>query len=74
MQIEHNPNEKRPPKWFWKAAFAVIAIFWLLHWGEEMNWPQIMLGLGTGIILMGWVMEITGGEIPKSWRSKTPRR
>ncbi|OEI83574.1 hypothetical protein GRI33_13975 [Brucella sp. BO3] len=72
-QIDHIPGEKRPPKWIWKAAFALAAVFWVLFWVEGINWPQVMLGIGTGIILMGWAMEKTGGETPASWRSKTPR-
>lgn len=74
MQIEHNPNEKRPPKWFWKAAFAFLAVFWLLFLLDGIEWPQVMLGVGTGALIAGWAMEKTGGETPASWRRKPPRR
>ncbi len=72
-QIDHIPNEKRPPKWLWKAAFAFIAAFWGLFWFDGYDWPQIMLGVGTGALIAGWAMEQTGGEVPASWRSKPPR-
>ncbi len=73
--IEHIPNDKRLPKWIWKAGFALIALLWAAQWYiDGFDWDQLMLGLGTGIVLMGWVMERTGGEIPASWRSKSPRQ
>lgn len=74
MQIEHNPNEKRPPKWFWKAAWAVVALFWLLLWTEGFEWTNLAIGGITGIVLTAWAMEKTGGETPESWRTKPPRR
>ncbi|QMV26324.1 hypothetical protein GRI33_05040 [Brucella sp. BO3] len=72
-QIDHIPGEKRPPKWIWKAAWAVVALFWLLQWREGVEWNSLALGVITGIVLALWAMEKTGGETPASWRSKTPR-
>lgn len=73
-QIDHIPNEKRPPKWIWKAAWAVVALFWLLQWSEGFDWQNLALGGITGMLLVGWVAETAGLEVPSSWRSKTPRR
>ena len=73
-EIEHIPNEKRPPKWLWKAAFAFVAFFWLLQYRDGYEWGSLSVGLITGLFLGLWAMEMTGGEIPSSWRSKTPRR
>lgn len=74
MQIEHNPNEKRPPKWIWKAGFAFIAALWVIQWATDgFMWDQVLLGVGTGALIAGWAMEKTGGETPASWRSKSPR-
>lgn len=71
--IEHNPHERREPRWLWKAVWAVIAIFWLLQIPDGFVWDQIALGAITGLCLAGWAMEKTGGEIPESWRRKPPR-
>lgn len=75
MEIDHNPNEKRPPRWFWWAVFAALALLWIVViLTEAVEWSQVALGLGTGALVAGWAMELTGGEVPSSWRSKTPRR
>lgn len=74
MQIDHNPNERRPPKWFWWAIFAVIAGLWLLQARHGFEWDQVMLGLGTGALLVGWVAETYGLDTPESWRRKPPRQ
>ncbi|WP_421565569.1 hypothetical protein [Ochrobactrum sp. EDr1-4] len=73
-QIDHIPNEKRPPKWIWKAAWAVVALFWLLQWRDGFDWENIALGGITIGVLVAWAMEKTGGETPESWRSKPRRR
>lgn len=72
--IDHNPKERREPKWLWKVAWAVVAVFWLLQIKDGFVWDQIALGAITGCILALWAMEKTGGEVPASWRSKPPRR
>ena len=75
MQIDHNPNERRPPRWFWWSIFAVIGVLWIgLFIKGGIEWSQIMLGIGTGGILAGWAMEMTGGVTPSSWRRKPPTR
>ena len=50
--IEHIPNEKRPPKWIWKAGFALVATLWAFQAFNGFDWPQIMLGIGTGVLLV----------------------
>lgn len=72
--IEHNPHERREPKWLWKAAWAVVAVFWLLQFRNGFVWDQIALGAITAGVLVSWAMEKTGGEVPASWRSNPPRR
>jgi hypothetical protein len=72
--IDHNPNERRQPKWLWPIWCVALAVFWLLQIRHGFDWGQIVLGFGTGLTLGLWAMEVTGGEIPASWRSKTPRR
>lgn len=72
--IEHNINERREPKWIWKAAFFVVAIFWILQWRKGFDWGNIALGGISMGVLVAWAMEKTGGEVPASWRSKPPSR
>jgi len=72
--IEHNPDERREPKWLWKAAFAFVAFFWLLQWNDGFQWDQIALGGISGLLLGLWSMEKTGGEVPESWRKAARRR
>lgn len=74
MQIEHNPKERRQPWWLWWVVWIVIAVFWLLQIRHGFNWDQIILGLFTGLALGLWAMDLTGGEVPESWRSKPSRR
>lgn len=73
--IDHNPNEKRPPWWFWWVVFGVFAVLWIGQIAtQEMHWSQVFLALGTGGVIAAWAMELTGGEVPTSWRSKPPRQ
>lgn len=72
--IEHIPNEKRPPKWIWKAGWALVALLWVLFLIDGINWPQIMLGVGTGCFLVSWIADTAGLDVPASWRSKPPRQ
>jgi hypothetical protein len=72
--IEHNPHEKREPWWLWWAVFGVIGVFWLLQIRHGFEWGQIALGLMTGLFIGVWAMDMTGGEVPASWRRKPPRQ
>lgn len=72
--IEHNPHERREPKWLWKAAFAFVAFFWLLQWHDGFDWDNISLGVISGTVIALWAMEKTGGEVPESWRKAARRR
>lgn len=72
--IEHIPGERREPKWLWKAAFVFVALFWLLQWSDGFEWDNIALGVITGLFIGLWGMEMTGGEVPASWRKATRRR
>lgn len=71
--IEHNINEKRPPKWIWKVGFAAIGILWILQARRGFDWEQIMLAFGTGVLFVSWVADRFGLDVPASWRSKPPR-
>lgn len=72
--IEHIPNERREPWWLWWAAFAFVGFFWILQWSDGFEWDNIALGVITGLFIGAWAMDLTGGEIPASWRKATRRR
>lgn len=64
-EIDHNPHEKRPGNGIWWLLWPIIGLLWVgtgYFWG--FNWPQILLGVGTGGILATWAIEITGNKAP----------
>lgn len=73
-QIDHIPDEKRPTNRIWWLIWPIIALGWLgTGYSFGFDWHQIALGAGTGLVLATWAIEITGNEVPASWRRKTPR-
>lgn len=72
-QIDHNPYEKRPTNRIWWAAWTIVALLWFGQWYSGFDWPQIMLGVGTGAILAAWAIEITGNKVPESWTNAARR-
>lgn len=74
--IDHNPHERREPKWLWKAMWAFVAVLWVLQIlsKDPIEWDSLFLGGITFGVLALWAMEKTGGEVPESWRKPTRRR
>lgn len=72
--IDRNPNEKRQPWWLWWVAWAFVGFLWILHIGDDIEWSHVMLGLGTGVLLVSWVADIGGLDTPSSWRRKSRRK
>ena len=72
--IEHNPNEQRQPWWLWWVAWAFVGVLWAgtLIAGNVV-WHQVLLGVGTGVLLVSWVADIAGLDTPASWRRKPVR-
>lgn len=74
-QIDHNPNERRPPRWFWWPIIAIFAVLWVFTiTGGSLGWGDMALAFTTGGLLGLWVMEKTGGEFLSSPRGPTKRR
>ncbi len=71
-EIDHNSNEKRPGWTIWWVAWAILAVLWALTlFGDApVDWDNTLLGLGTGVLLAIWGIEITGNKVPESWRRK----
>lgn len=75
MEIEHNPNEKRPTNAVWWVLWPIIALAWVGQWYfDGFDWTQIALGAFTGMALASWAIEITGNQVPKSWTREPPGR
>lgn len=74
--IDHDPNEVKIDRKFpapWILLAVLIAIFWSNQWYfRGIDWPQIMLGVGTGAVLASWAIEVTGNKVPDSWLTKPP--
>lgn len=73
--IEHNPHEKRQPWWLWWVAWAFIGVAWIGHaMTSEFSWTDVALGGWTGMMLVAWVADTAGLDVPASWRRKTMRK
>jgi formate/nitrite transporter FocA (FNT family) len=75
-QIDHDPNEFADKRAGWPSTWLVVGIAWVGSWYFDMikDWHSVLLGGLTGAILAAWAIDVTGGKVPDSWRSKTPRR
>lgn len=77
MQIEHNPDEKRPTSTIWWIAWAIVALLWTaqiyLDGWSSLNWTQISLGGVTVGVLAIWAIEVTGNRVPESWARRNRR-
>jgi hypothetical protein len=71
--IDHNPDERRPSNGIWWAAWGIVALLWVTQAFQGFDWPQMMLGVGTGAVLATWAIEITGNKAP-SWMIPRPRK
>lgn len=63
MQIDHNKNERRPTNRLWWALWGFMIVLWggfatLIGF----DWPQILLGMGTGAVLAAWATDLTGNK------------
>lgn len=65
--IEHAPNEERRPKWVWKATWMVVFIFWGFQYIDGIKWDSLLVGLLTGMVLVGWVADTFGLGAIASW-------
>lgn len=72
-QIEHDPDEPKIDRSsfpYWQG-FVVVGLLWAGYlYSFEFQWLPIALGLGTGVMLTAWAIEITGNKVPQSWRTK----
>jgi multisubunit Na+/H+ antiporter MnhE subunit len=76
LQIEHDPGEpgydrnRSPFVHPWPAGFVMLAIMWgLFVYSVGFEWPSIVLGLLTGMLVTAWFFDCHGTESPKSWRN-----
>lgn len=73
-QIEHNPDEARPTNGIWWILWPAVAALWAgCFYFDLLDRTSVFLGLGTGVVLATWAIEITGNKVPDSWRGKSFR-
>lgn len=74
MQIEHNPNEKRPTNTIWWVAWGIVALGWIWYFTyREFDRESLALGGLTGMLLATWAIEVTGNKVP-DWMVPRPRK
>jgi len=73
--IDHNPHEKRQTMAIWWVAWPAVVLLWVWYlYFYEFDWPSVAIGGVTMGVLVIWGMEITGNEVPESWRKAAGRR
>lgn len=65
--IEHEPSEPRRPKWMWKLTWMVVFIFWGYQFIDGIKWDSLLVGLITGMVLVGWIWDTFGLDRLASW-------
>jgi hypothetical protein len=67
MQIEHNPNEKRMTNTIWWIVWPLVALAWVWYlYFVGGNWPGVMLGAFSGMVLATFALEVSGNKAPGS--------
>ncbi|TGR84578.1 hypothetical protein EN866_33045 [Mesorhizobium sp. M2D.F.Ca.ET.223.01.1.1] len=67
MQIEHDPNERRPTNAIWWALLAVVALQWTWYfYFFKPDWIAVGMGAFTAGVFISWVVDITGNKWPFS--------
>lgn len=72
--IEHDPNANKRKPSVWAPVFTILAALWgasLFYF--SLDWHSVLLGLGTGAVIAGWAVEMTGNKVPP-WMSGLPTR
>lgn len=77
---EKDSTETPPPfllRHAGEVGLTAMALIWLGQWAYgDFDWDQIMLGIGTGAIVMAWAVDTTDNKTPE-WlktRPSPPRR
>lgn len=68
--IEHDRNDTRKQPMVWPWVWLIVAVLWIggLYY-FKLDVFSLALGAGTGLMLMAWAGDITGGR----WPFSTPR-
>lgn len=72
--IDHDPNEFSDKRGTWWPAWLMVALSWAGYLAyHPFDWWSLSLGGFTVGLLVAWSIDVTGGKVPESWRSKPPR-
>lgn len=72
--IEYEPDEPRRPKWVWKLTWMIVFIFWGYQFIDGIKWDSLLVGLMTGIALVGWIWDTFGLDRLASWIRGLPTK
>ena len=71
--IDHDETEFADKRAGWPSTWLCIGLVWAGYlYFNRPDWWALAVGAGTGLILAAWAIDVTGGKVPKSWRSKPP--
>lgn len=74
-EIDHDPQEFSDKRAGWPSTFVVLVVGWAGYlYFHPFDWWSVAIGGASGALIVAWAMDITGGKIPMSWRSKASRR
>lgn len=68
MQIDHDPQE--PPRdrtgngVLWLAGGMVLVLWLGYYFFDMLDWHSAALGLGSGVVFVVIMTEITGNKVP----------
>lgn len=65
--IEYEPDEQPRRKWVWKLTWMIVFIFWGYQFIDGIKWDSLLVGLITGMVLVGWVWDTFGLDGLASW-------
>lgn len=72
--IEHDETEFSDKRAGWPSGFLLLAVIWAGNlYYFPFDWRSAALGGLTGLLVAAWAIDVTGGKVPKSWRTKPPR-
>ncbi len=63
-EIDHEPREKRPTWRIWWIAWGIVGLLWVATFfgRKPVDWENVLLGIGTGVLLCAWAITITGDK------------
>lgn len=72
--IDHDDTDLADKRAGWPSGFVMVALIWAANlYFYPLDWRSAGLGALTGLLFAAWAIDVTGGKVPKSWRTKSTR-